>query len=205
MNNKLETLKVALGVILIALSIVNQPKLYSIDREKIVNNISQIIMNSKSIKTYSKVVENLDLDDVPKEFVLAVLAVEMNARSPIRRGLEEFLAATWFAITGKVPDFSLGVGQIKPSTAAILISGNPENYHGQHSTDLLQKLTDNQTNSILVSAYLRYLMHQENVDKLDIDGASIVLCEYQGIDHQSNSCPTIYAEVVWAVYQELVQ
>lgn len=54
---------------------------------------------------------------VDSRLVAGVVAAESYARSPFRRAAEYELASVWRGLTGRHPDWSYGIAQIRPSTA----------------------------------------------------------------------------------------
>ena len=51
----------------------------------------------------------------------AIFAAEKYNRSPFQRGLKQFVASIILKLTGKLPEYSFGLAQLRPSTARTLL------------------------------------------------------------------------------------
>ncbi|MBO1350048.1 MAG: hypothetical protein EBE86_022930 [Hormoscilla sp. GUM202] len=131
---------------------------------------------------------------IPKNFVLAVIAVENYGRPSQRRWLEEMLAKTNLLFTGKAPDYSLGVGQIKLSTARLVLQQKAVD-----DSELLKMVLNPCKNIMLVHEYLSLLMRKLGLTKFDKAVVNVMLKEYNG-QEEGNPENLTYQEVVWEVF-----
>lgn len=139
-------------------------------------------------------------------FVLAVLAVENYGRPPLKRWLKECIAKMAFCLTGKLPDISLGVGQLKPSTTRTLLTSNecPMSLPAHDDAQILRLSLNPCSNILLVNQYLTLLMHEEGGAYLDRTIAEAVLRRYNG-QRTATAENQRYLDVTWQVFQILVK
>jgi hypothetical protein len=138
---------------------------------------------------------------IPKAFILSVIAVENYARPPFRRWLEEVVARANLQFLGEVPDYSFGVGQIKLSTARLVIQQGTttKTVVVNNNRELLKLVLDPCENMRLASEYLNMLMKKSGFSHFTKKSAFAILRQYNGqqdLDQKNQ----IYQEVVWEVF-----
>jgi hypothetical protein len=138
---------------------------------------------------------------IPPNFVLAIIAVENYGRPPSRRWLQGILAQASLAVCGKVPNISLGIGQVKLSTARMVLQLQGP---GSAVADakLLDLLLNPWENLRIVQGYLELLMQQYGFHNFNKPAAMVILKQYNG-QLSSGQCNQIYQEVVWEAFQYL--
>jgi hypothetical protein len=138
---------------------------------------------------------------IPPHFVLAIIAVENYGRPPFRRWLQEILARACLAVCGKVPDFSLGIGQVKLSTARMVLQLQAPG-SAEADAKLLDLLLNPWENLRIVQGYLELLMEQNGFHNFNKPAAIVILKQYNG-QVSSGQCNQIYQEVVWEAFRYL--
>jgi hypothetical protein len=138
---------------------------------------------------------------IPGSFILAVVAVENYGRPLLRRWLEELLAKISLALLGRIPDYSLGVGQLKLSTARLVVDQKATRKQDDTLADseLLQLVVNPCENLGIVHGYLDLLMHKFGFSSFDKSAAMIILRHYNGQQSLKQESQ-IYQEVVWEVF-----
>jgi hypothetical protein len=141
---------------------------------------------------------------VPAKFVLAVVAVESYGRPALRRWLEELVAKTNFWLFGHVPDFSLGVGQVKMSAARRALQERPvrEPPDEIRDSEVLAKLLSDCENIEIVWKYLDLLMGESGHERFDYSASLDVLASYNGQSSRNNR-RMFYQYLVWTIYQDI--
>lgn len=130
---------------------------------------------------FSSISETVDRRaSAPLELVAAVVAVENAARPQVRRAAERAFAEIHLRAFGLLPDISLGIGQVKVSTArlvnAVRRPGNPPS----DATALLADLMDPCESARMVRAYLDILSPPARDPALACTGLVAALREYNG-------------------------
>jgi hypothetical protein len=142
---------------------------------------------------------------IPVPFMFAIAAVENYGRPPLRRWIEQYLAKTSMALTGQVPDYSLGVGQLRLSTARDVIHQNTPMKYGYTTYDdakLLEIVLNPCENLKTVLDYLNLLMEKSGLTNFDKSAAEIILKHYNG-QRSLGQINQTYREVVWEVFRIL--
>jgi hypothetical protein len=100
---------------------------------------------------------------------VTIVAAEQYNRAYWERRMEEELAEFTLKYRGRLPDFSLGLAQIRPSIARRILKGELEQFD-LADADLLEILVNNCQNARLAAKYVESLAHQfasaRNADEL---------------------------------------
>lgn len=120
----------------------------------------------------------LDEVDTRQAMMAAILAAEKYNRGPIRRGSEALIARGMLRFTGRVPEMSLGLAQVKPSIARQVL---PKEQIGLMSEpEFLDFLLDDCGSAYVASLYVATLLHEEPVDRPVGDVVADVAARYNG-------------------------
>lgn len=140
----------------------------------------------------------------PSRFVLAILAVENYGRPSFQRWEKAVIAQGSLTLLGKLPDFSLGVGQVKPSTARLVLKSSASGNEHQVVPDsaLLKMLLDPCENIGIVVRYLTILDGRTGPNEFTRLTADRILSVYNGQSYPSFD-GWLYRNVVWRVYETL--
>jgi murein lipoprotein len=102
-----------------------------------------------------------------EKLTIAILAAEKYNRTAFERSIESWIAKIIFKYFGKVPDFSLGLAQIRPSTIRKMVE---ENLGQTNISDsgILSMALDDCLNPKLAQQYITYLFNHQNLtDNID--------------------------------------
>jgi hypothetical protein len=138
---------------------------------------------------------------LPKAFTLSVVAVENYVRPPLRRWVEEIVARTNFHLLGRIPDFSFGIGQVRLSTAKLLVQQGTakKTLVTYDDKELLELILNPCENISLVNEYLSLLIKKSGFNHFDREAAFVILGQYNG-QQESDQHNQIYQEVVWETF-----
>jgi hypothetical protein len=141
---------------------------------------------------------------IPSRFVLAILAVENYGRPSFRRWEKAVIARSSVALFGKLPNFSLGVGQVKPSTARLVLgaTGNGDRAKIYSDLALLRLLLNPCENIGIVVRYLTILKGEQRSSEFNRTVADQILRVYNGQLYPSFD-GWLYRGVVWKIYETL--
>ncbi len=145
----------------------------------------------------------------------AILAVEQQNRKPLRRMLEAVVAKQQFVVSkvlgGDLPDQSLGVGQIRISTA-LWVNTNFQARASLRDQELLgglrliDSLADDRENIRVLAQYARYLQRRRDphakrsVHVEDPASAAVLATEYHhGLLPLGKVRPKLYGDLVGAL------
>jgi hypothetical protein len=115
------------------------------------------------------------------------------------------LAKTSLALTGQVPDYSLGVRQLRLSTARDIIHQHTPMkyvYTIYNDAKLLELVLNPCENLKIVRDYLNLLMQKSGLTNFDKSAAEIILKHYNG-QRSLGQINQTYREVVWEVFRIL--
>jgi hypothetical protein len=141
---------------------------------------------------------------IPSRFTLAILAVENYGRPPFQRWVKAVAAHASLAVLGKLPNFSLGIGQLKPSTARLVLGevGSGSLVRSPSESELLRDILNPCQNIGLVVRYLAILRGAHEGTEFDRQTAEGIIRAYNG-----QRFPTwdgwLYQQVVWKIYETL--
>ncbi|MBL8153047.1 MAG: transglycosylase SLT domain-containing protein [Anaerolineae bacterium] len=141
---------------------------------------------------------------LPTTFVMAIALTEAYARPMWRQEAEFALARINVIVGGKLPDYSLGLAQVKPS-AVRKIQGRSDEKGTANLTDseILNQLSQPCGNLAAAYQYLDYLMAEAGREAFDRQTADDLLIQYNG-QAEANLWPNaLYREIVWQVYLRL--
>lgn len=138
---------------------------------------------------------------IPPSFVKAIVTVENYGRPPLRRWLETILAKNHLLLTGKLPNYSLGIGQVKVSTAKLLIERQRKDSLGTNDRDLdmFNSLLNPCENLNFVHQYLIFLIKDNGFDRFNKESAMAILGDYNG-QAKNDRKDLTYQAVVWKVF-----
>jgi hypothetical protein len=137
--------------------------------------------------------------------VLAVALTERYNRPALRQRVEILLAQIKLLFYGHLPDYSLGVAQIRPSTAHMML-------HRRHlvgklskmsSSDILRLLADRCNNLIIADEYIQFLARGTSTKSFNRVSAEEILEKYNGQNDPVNWQNKLYRKVVWRIYEIL--
>lgn len=139
------------------------------------------------------------------ELTVALVAAERYNRDALQRRLERWAARMSQRMRDRLPDYSLGVAQIRPSTARRLLTAELDGFAVPDS-ELLELLVDDCINVRLASQYVHTLAQSLAPDAPSPDSLVYrTALMYNGAD----ATPTInglrYADAVWGAYQLLTR
>ncbi|HZS12418.1 MAG TPA: hypothetical protein VFA38_09210, partial [Nitrospirales bacterium] len=131
----------------------------------------------------------------PHALVESILAAEQYNRGSLQRILESALAHVALALTGHVPEMSLGLGQVKPSVARAVLP--PEEVSIMSERELLDFLLDDCSSAYVASTYVATLLRAEPVDRSLKGIVGDVAAQYNGGGN------TAYVSAVTAAFRLL--
>lgn len=150
------------------------------------------------------VLRSYDNSCIPPSFIIAILATENYGRPPLRRRLEEFIAKISLFLAGKLPNISLGVGQILPSTAKMVLGSKVIDVQRitYNDAQILELLLEPCENIKIIRKYLTILMHEQDATEFDSLTVSSILRIYNG-QSKASFQNEFYVQVVWKIFSIL--
>jgi hypothetical protein len=174
-------------------------------REERINRVALAAIRKAPIDKYRHCVFQSKNDSwIPQSFVVAILVVENYGRPSLRRWLEELFAKSSLILIGKLPDISLGVGQVTPSVARKVLGSKLAETNRIVYTDaqILNLLLEPCENTKIIKKYLAVLMHEQGVAEFDSSAMSFALRIYNG-QIKSSLKNDFYIQVVWKIFSIL--
>jgi len=141
-------------IVIMAISLPKPDKKHGSSQEIVINervdrNLYLAIKSEADFPKYEQCLSDKRLVDSQLfAIAIAITAVENYARPPIKRALEIFTARLLLNLSGSLPNYSLGLGQVKVLTASRILGISPNN------KELLNILVDDCQNLNLVFEYL---------------------------------------------------
>lgn len=128
--------------------------------------------------------------------LMSILAAEKYNRSAVMRWIEGAWARTVFSLTGELPDLSLGIAQIRPSTIRHALVQNAAAIPPS-AGELLDYALDDCSNVFAASVHLQTLLQSVDVDMTQDQIVAAVARLYSGGDNAT------YVSAVSGAYQIL--
>lgn len=143
-----------------------------------------------------------DRKKVPFRFAYSLVTAETCARPQLRVRLENLYAKIASAVFGSIPDISLGVAQVKPSTAKTVIEKRVPEFSIAltNEVELVNILTDPCTNFKICREYLDELFEQGGFETFDSIAAITILAQYNG--QRSTTKGSVYTDLVLQIDRE---
>ncbi len=166
----------------------------------LVSRLSRLVLDHDFIEQVKPCLNSFAPSRVPPDFVLAVALTETYGRPAWRQQIEFQVARLELGLSGQLPDFSLGIAQVKPSTARLVLGRSRLS-----NRELLDVLANPCLNLRLAGRYLDYLAREQAVSAFTPAAADVLLRQYNGQSTEADWQNKLYRQVVWKVFQTLAR
>lgn len=164
----------------------------------IINLSAAAIMDGKKVASLSG--ESMFCENSPLwRLNTAVAMTENYFRGKFRRESEIWYARLKFKVTDKIPNLSMGLTQIQPSSARLAVAELGIGELSEHQ--LFELMSKDETSLILSYGYLMYLKRTMGIEILDLQAVEIISQRYNGITKTIQS--ELYSLMVKNIYESI--
>jgi len=208
-RSKIPNYFLVIGIIIFTFLFGFHKKRYFSEEEKRLNwhkriyRISEYAIHKAPIENYRNYLASIqNQTSIPRSLILSILVVENYGRPPLRRWVEKIIAQSKLLLTGKIPNFSLGIGQITPKTARMVLDSTENNTIMKEDREIFKVLLEPRENIKILVEYLNHLIREQRIKELNKTTINSIIRIFNG-QNSSSFENEFYLQVVWHIYYRI--